>query len=182
MRKTLGMLSLVICVQVTAYSVAAAATDVGEQDFAKGEQLLKNKQYAESRAALESGLMKNSSNVQAHFNLAEACRLLAAWACAEEHYETALHLDAKSRTAGTREPRLRKMKVWQSLEEVTAWRLLEEAKGLMAGGQAQPDQMKQAEDANGRGRCSWVSTASNKSSINNYTQTLPGRRSPTLPE
>ena len=39
------------------------------------------------------------------------------------------------------------MKVWQSLEEVTAWRLLEEAKSLMAGGQAQPDKMKQAEEA-----------------------------------
>ena len=34
--------------------------------------------------------------MQAHFDLAEACRGLEAWACAEEHYETALHLDAKS--------------------------------------------------------------------------------------
>ena len=82
--------------------------------------------------------MKNPSNVQAHFNLAEACRGLAAWDCAEEHYETALHLDGKSRTAGTREPRLSKMKVWQSLEEVTAWRLLEKAKGLMPAGMLSP--------------------------------------------
>lgn len=108
---------------------------------------LKHKQYAEARTTLEAGLIKNSSNVQAHFNLAEACRGLGAWDCAEEHYETALHLDAKSRITGTREPRLSKMKVWQSLEEVTAWRLLEEAKSLIADGQAQPDKMKQAEEA-----------------------------------
>jgi formylglycine-generating enzyme required for sulfatase activity len=146
MRKTLGVLGFVICLSVTVNSVAALAAETGEQDFAKGENLLKNKQYAEARAVLEAGLMKNSSNVQAHFNLAEACRSLAAWACAEEHYEAALHLDAKSRTTGTRELRLRKMKVWQSLEEVTAWRLLEEAKGLLAAGQAQPDKMKQAEE------------------------------------
>ena len=147
MRQTLGVLGFVICLNMTTNSMAAPAADAGEQDFAKGESLLKHKQYAEARATLEAGLIKNSSNVQAHFNLAEACRGLAAWDCAEEHYETALHLDAKSRITGTRELRLSKMKVWQSLEEVTAWRLLEEAKGLLAGGQVQPDKMKQAEEA-----------------------------------
>ena len=147
MRQTLGVLGFVICLNMTTNSMAAPAADAGEQDFAKGESLLKHKQYAEARATLEAGLIKNSSNVQAHFNLAEACRGLAAWDCAEEHYETALHLDAKSRITGTREPRLSKMKVLQSLEEVTAWRLLEEAKGLLAGGQVQPDKMKQAEEA-----------------------------------
>jgi formylglycine-generating enzyme required for sulfatase activity len=147
MRQTLWALSFAVCLKVTANSMAALAAETGEQDFAKGENLLKNKQYTEARAALEAGILKNSSNVQAHFNLAEACRSLAAWACAEEHYETALHLDAKSRTTGTRELRLRKLKVWQSLEEVTAWRLLEEAKGLIAGGHDQPDKMKQAEEA-----------------------------------
>jgi tetratricopeptide (TPR) repeat protein len=139
MRQTRGALGFLIFLRLTAVSMAALAAETGEQDLAKGEQLLKNKQYAEARAALEASIVKNSSNVQAHFNLAEACRGLKAWACAEEHYETALHLDAKSRTAGRREPRLRKMEVWRSLEEVTAWRLLEKAKDLIAGGQAQPD-------------------------------------------
>ena len=181
MKQTLGVLGLVICVNMTANSMAALAADPSEQDFAKGENLLKNKQYAEARVALETGLMKNSSNVQAHFNLAEACRLLAAWDCAEEHYETALHLDAKSRITGTREPRLSKMKVWQSLEEVTAWRLLEKAKGLMAGGQAQSDKVKQAEEA---------LDGANELGLNSEQQAvyqrlqakLPGRRSAASPD
>ena len=147
MRQSLGMLGFVICLKLTAVSMAVSAAETGEQDFAKGEAFLKKKQYAEARAALEAGIMKNSSNVRAHFNLAEACRGLAAWTCAEEHYEAALHLDAKSRTAGTKELRLRKMEVWRSLEEVTAWRLLEEAKGLIADGQTRPDQIKKAEEA-----------------------------------
>ena len=119
--------------------------------------------------------------MQAHFNLAEACRGLAAWDCAEEHYETALHLDAKSRITGTREPRLSKMKVWQSLEEVTAWRLLEEAKGLLAGGQTSSDKMKQAEEA---------LDGANELGLNNEQQAIyqqlqakfPGRRSTTSPD
>ena len=110
MRQTLGVLGFLICLNMTANSMALAA-DAGDQDLAKGENLLKNKHYAEARAALEASIVKNSSNVQAHFSLAEACRGLKDWACAEEHYETALHLDAKSRTAGTRELRLRKMEV-----------------------------------------------------------------------
>ncbi len=144
MKQTLGVLGFVI---LTANSMAALAAEPGEQDFAKGEQLLKSKQYAEARAVLETGIKDSSSNARAHFNLAEACRGLAAWACAEEHYETALHLDAKSRTTGRREPGLRKMEVWQSLEEVTAWRLLEEAKGLLDGGLAKPAKMEQAKEA-----------------------------------
>ncbi len=72
MRQTLGVMSFVICLSMTATSMALAA-DAGEQDFAKGENLLKHKQYAEARATLEAGLIKNSSHVQAHFNLAEAC-------------------------------------------------------------------------------------------------------------
>lgn len=147
MRQTLRMLGFLLCVNMTANAMAAPASDNGEQDLAKGETLLKNKQYAEARAALEASIVKNSSNVQAHFSLAEACRGLKAWACAEEHYETALHLDAKSRTAGTRELRLRKMEVWRSLEEATAWRLLEDAKSLIAAGQTHPDRIRQAEEA-----------------------------------
>lgn len=178
MRQSLGMLSLVICLRLTAASMAASAAETGEQDFAKGEALLKKKQYAEARAALEAGITMNSSNVKAHFNLAEACRGLKAWACAEEHYETALHLDAKSRTEGTKELRLRKMEVWRSLEEVTAWRLLEEAKDLIAAGQTDPDRIKKAEEA---------LDGANELGLNNDQQTvyqqleaqLPGRRSTT---
>ena len=179
MRWTLGLLGFLICLRVTAVSVAAPIAETGEQDFAKGEALLKNKQYVEARAALEAGMVKNSSNVQAHLNLAEACRGLAAWACAEEHYETALHLDAKSRTVGTREVRLRKMKVWQSLEEATAWRLLEEARSLIADAEAHPDQIKKAEEA---------LDGANELGLNQEQQAvyqqletkLPGRRATTL--
>ena len=170
MRQSLGMLGFVICLKLTAVSMAASAAETGEQDFAKGEALLKKKQYAEARAALEAGIMKNSSNVRAHFNLAEACRGLAAWTCAEEHYEAALHLDAKSRTAGTKELRLRKMEVWRSLEE---------AKGLIADGQTHPDQIKKAEEA---------LDGANELGLNNEQQIvyqqleaqLPGRRSTTV--
>ena len=98
--RMLTVLCLFMWLEMIANSVTAEAAHTGEQDFAKGEELLKNKQYVEARAALEAGLKKDPSNVQAHFNLAEACRGLAAWDCAEEHYETALHLDAKSRTRG----------------------------------------------------------------------------------
>ncbi|MDF0650467.1 MAG: hypothetical protein CV081_13235 [Nitrospira sp. LK265] len=179
MRQTLGVLGFLICLTVTAVSMAAPESETGQQDFAKGEALLKNKQYAEARAALEAGIAKNSSNVQAHFSLAEACRELAAWACAEEHYETALHLDAKSRTAGMRDLRLRRMEVWRSLEEVTAWRLLDEAKDLIAGGHGDPDQIKKAEEA---------LDGANELGLNQEQQAvyqqlqakLPGRHSPTV--
>jgi formylglycine-generating enzyme required for sulfatase activity len=181
MRQMVGALGFALCLNMTANSMAAPAGTAGNQDFAKGENLLKNKQYAEARVALEAGIMKSPSSVQAHFNLAEACRGLAAWDCAEEHYETALHLDAKSRITGTREPRLSKMKVWQSLEEVTAWRLLEKAKGLIASGQAQPDKMKQAEEA---------LDGANQLGLNNEQQTVyqqleakfPERRSTSSPD
>ena len=181
MRKPFGALSFALCVSVTAESLTALAAETGDQDFIKGASLLKNKQYAEARIVLEAGTMKYPSNVQAHFNLAEACRGLAAWSCAEGHYETALHLDAKARTTGTREPRLRRMKVWQSLEEVTAWRLLEEAKDLIADGQAQPDKLKQAEEA---------LDGANELGLNNRQQAvhqqlqakLPRGRSTTLPD
>ena len=90
-----------------------------------------------------------------------------------------MHLDAKSRTAGTKELRLRKMEVWRSLEEVTAWRLLEEAKSLTVGDHTQPDQMKQAQEA---------LDGANELGLNNEQQAvyqqlqakLPGRRSTTV--
>ena len=118
---------IVLCLLIAPGAVAHAA-GAGEQEFSKGENLLKNKQYAEARGSLEAGIQKDPTNVQAHMSLAEACRSLEAWACAEEHYETALHLDAKSGATGSTQPRLRKATVWRSLEEVTAWRLLSDAK------------------------------------------------------
>ncbi|OQW32772.1 MAG: hypothetical protein A4E19_05280 [Nitrospira sp. SG-bin1] len=129
-----------VCSGVSAQSVVVYAAGAGEPDFSKGENLLKNKQYAEARAALEVGLLKDPSNIPAHFNLAEACRALEAWACAEEHYDAALELDAKS-GAKSYLPKS-KAKVWRLREETTVWRLLNEGKGLIASGKT-----KQAEDA-----------------------------------
>jgi formylglycine-generating enzyme required for sulfatase activity len=131
---------ILVCLFLAPGAVAYAA-GAGEQEFSKGENFLKNKQYSEARAALEAGILKDPSNIQAHFNLAEACRSLEAWACAEEHYETALELDAKSGPTKSYLPKT-KAKVWRLREEMTAWRLLNEAKGLMAGGK-----VKQAEEA-----------------------------------
>ena len=119
--------------------VAAYAAGPGDKEFSKGEELLKSKQYTEARAVLESGLQKDQSNIPAHFNLAEACRALEAWNCAEEHYDTALQLDAKS---GSSYLPKTKAKVWRLRDEMKVWGLLNEAKGLMAGGK-----MKQAEEA-----------------------------------
>jgi formylglycine-generating enzyme required for sulfatase activity len=131
---------ILVCLFLAPGAVAYAA-GAGEQEFSKGENFLKNKQYSEARAALEAGILKDPSNIQAHFNLAEACRSLEVWACAEEHYETALELDAKSGPTKSYLPKT-KAKVWRLREEMTAWRLLNEAKGLMAGGK-----VKQAEEA-----------------------------------
>ena len=147
MRQMLGMMAvlwLLMCSGVATNLVAAQTADPGEQEFAKGLDLLKQKQYSEARAALEAGMTKTPSNAQAHFNLAEACRGLKDWACAEEHYETALQLDAK--LAGSAKPRISKVKAWQLLDEAKAWRLLDEAKGMIANGKVSPDKMKQAKD------------------------------------
>jgi len=149
MRQIVGMLA-VLCLfmwsGVMANPVPAEAAHTGEKEFAKWTELLKKKQYQEARVALEAGVKKDPSNSQTHFYLAEACRGLKAWACAEEHYETALELDAQSSVAGSAKPRLHKPKVWQLLDETKAWRLLDEAKDLIAGRKASPDRMKQAEN------------------------------------
>ena len=137
---------ILLCLLIAPGAVAHAA-GTGEQDFAKGPALLKQKLYAEARASLEVGIQKDPTNVQTHLNLAEACQGLEAWACAEEHYETALHLDAKSGATGSMQPRLRKATVWRSLEEVTAWRVLNDAKGLISSGKVSPEKMRQVEEA-----------------------------------
>ncbi len=119
----------------------AAEAGAGDQDVAKGENLLKNKQYKEARAALEAAVLKDPSNIQAHFHLGEACRALEAWACAEDHYDAALDLHAKSGPTTSYLPKT-KGKVYRLREEMTVWRTLIEAKGLIAGGR-----LKQAEEA-----------------------------------
>ncbi len=183
MRQMLGMVTL-LCLfigsEVVVHSMVAQAADVGEKEFTKGKDLLNQKQYQEARASLEAGLTKNATNAQAHFNLAEACRGLKSWACAEEHYEAALQLDAKSSATGSTKPRVHKATAWRLLDEVTAWRLLDEAKGLIAGGKAQPDKIKQAEDS---------LDSANQLGLNNEQQALyqqlqaklPRQRSTALP-
>jgi len=82
-------------------------------------------------------MKKNPSNALAQFYLADACRGLKDWSCAEEHYETALDLDPKLSTADLAKARLKKTK---------AWRLLEEAKATIAEGKASPEKFQQAQE------------------------------------
>ncbi|MDH5641641.1 MAG: hypothetical protein OEY28_10130, partial [Nitrospira sp.] len=119
---------MVLCLFIASGTVEYAA-GAGEQELSKGEDLLKSKQYVEARKMLEAGTQKDPSNIRGHFNLGEACRALEAWACAEEHYDTALQLDDKS---GTSYLPKSKAKVWRLREEVKVWGLLSEARGLMA--------------------------------------------------
>ena len=131
-----AMFCLFMCALAVVTPVAAhAAAAQGEQEFAKGWELLNLKQYKETRAELEAGIKKNPSNALAHFYLAEACRGLKDRPCEEEHYETSLDLDAKSSVADLAKPRLRKAK---------AWRLLDEAKTTINDSQAPPDKIEQA--------------------------------------
>ncbi len=82
--------------------------------------------------------------------------------------------------AGSVKQRLNKAKVWQFLDEAKAWRLLDEAKGLIAGGKASLDRMKQAEA---------TLDSANELGLNDEQQAvyqrllakLSQRRSPTLP-
>ena len=97
MKRTLWVLGFVICMRVTLNSIAALAAGTGEQDFAEGERLLKNKQYAEARTALESRDDEEPLECAGAFQPGRTLPRLKSWACAEEHYETALYLDAKSR-------------------------------------------------------------------------------------
>jgi formylglycine-generating enzyme required for sulfatase activity len=132
-----AMFCLFMCALLGGTLGSVRAAGVGEQEFTKGLYLLNQKQYKEARAELEVGVKKNPSNALANFYLAEACRGLKDWPCAEEHYETSLDLDAKSSVADLAKPRLRKAK---------AWRLLGEAKTAINDSQAPPDKIKQAHD------------------------------------
>ena len=132
-----AVLLLVMLISITLLPAATEAADMGEAEFAKGSDLLKQEQYAEARAALEAGMKKNASNALAHFYLAEACKGLKDWSCAEEHYETSLELDAKSSVAGLAEQRGRKAKVW---------RLLEEGRQVITEANGAPEKLAKAKD------------------------------------
>ncbi|MEK9142142.1 MAG: SUMF1/EgtB/PvdO family nonheme iron enzyme, partial [Nitrospirota bacterium] len=118
-------------------AIGALAADNGGAEFAKGWDLLKLKKYQEARAALEAGIKKNPANALAQFYLADACRGLKDWSCAEEHYETALELDSKSSVADLAKTRLKKSKVWRMLDEV---------KATIADSKALPEKTTSAQD------------------------------------
>src|SRR6476660_2912120 len=98
-------------------TMAAALFDEKAKKFTAGYEFLKQQKYQEARAAFESGLQETPANAMAHFYLGDACRGLKAWACAEEHYQTSLELDAQSSVAELAKQRGRKAKVWRLLDE-----------------------------------------------------------------
>ena len=117
MRKILVLLALL---WLDANStLATAPADESAEKFATGYNFLKQQKYLEARTAYEAGLQQSPANAMAHFYLGDACRGLKAWACAEEHYETSLELDAKSSVAGLAKQRGRKAKIWRLLDEGT---------------------------------------------------------------
>ena len=118
-------------------TLATAPADESAEKFATGYNFLKQQKYQDARAAYEGGLQQSPSNAMAHFYLGDACRGLKAWACAEEHYETSLDLDAKSSVADLAKQRGRKAKIW---------RLLDEEKQAINAPNASPDMLAQAED------------------------------------
>ena len=118
-------------------TLATAPADESAEKFATGYNFLKQQKYQEARTAYETGLQQNPANAMAHFYLGDACRGLKAWACAEEHYETSLELDAKSSVAGLAKQRGRKAKIW---------RILDEGKQALNEPNASPDIIAQTED------------------------------------
>ena len=82
-----AMFCLFMCAPLVVTPESVRAAGAGEQEFAKGLDLLKQKQYKEARAELEAGIRKNPSNALAHFYLAESCRGLKDRPCerSEEH-------------------------------------------------------------------------------------------------
>jgi formylglycine-generating enzyme required for sulfatase activity len=132
------ILALVAVLGFDAYStMAATPVDESAKKFAAGYNFLKEQKYQEARTAYEVGLQDNPANAMAHFYLGDACRGLKAWACAEEHYETSLELDAKSSVAGLAKQRGRKAKIW---------RLLDEEKQVINEPNASADMIVQAEE------------------------------------
>ncbi|MEO7860312.1 MAG: SUMF1/EgtB/PvdO family nonheme iron enzyme [Nitrospirales bacterium] len=118
-------------------SMATALFDDRGKKFTAGHNFLKQHKYQEARTAFEGGLQQSPANAMAHFYLGEACQGLKAWACAEEHYETSLQLNAKSSVAGLAKQRGRKAKVW---------RFLDEGKQVINQPNVPPDQIAHAND------------------------------------
>ena len=118
-------------------TMAASLFDERAKKFIAGYEFLKQHKYQEARTAFEAGLQQNPANAMAHFYLGDACQGLKAWACAEEHYETSLELDAKSPVADLAKQRGRKAKVW---------RLLDEGKQAINEPNAPPTKVAQAKD------------------------------------
>jgi formylglycine-generating enzyme required for sulfatase activity len=118
-------------------TMAAESVNEAAKKFATGYNFLKQQKYQEARTAYEAGLKQSPANAMAHFYLGDACRGLKVWACAEEHYETSLELDAKSSVADLAKQRARKAKIW---------RLLDEGKQAINEQNASPDMLAQVED------------------------------------
>jgi len=116
---------------------AAAVSNERSMKFGVGYEYLKQHKYQEARAAFEADLQQHPGNAMGHFYLGDACWGLKAWACAEEHYETSLELDAKSSVADLAKQRARKAKVW---------RLLNEGKQVVNEPNVSPEQLAQVED------------------------------------
>lgn len=133
-QRVVAVVAVALVLGIVAPGVCQVA-DPGEEDFAKGWDLLQKKQYQNARAALQEGLKRNPSNSLAHFYLGDVCRGLRDWACAEEHYEASLEVDDKSSVARMAKARLHKAK---------AWRLIQEAKSGIQDSQAKPDTVKEA--------------------------------------
>jgi len=98
-------------------TMATALFDEKAKKFTAGYEFLKQQKYREARAAFEISLEEAPANAMAHFYLGDACRGLKDWACAEEHYQASLELDAKSSVADLAKQRGRKAKVWRLLDE-----------------------------------------------------------------
>ena len=118
-------------------TMAGALFDGRAAKFSAGYEYLKQQKYEQARTAFEAGLQQYPANALAHFYLGDACQGLKAWACAEDHYETSLELDAQSSVAPLAKQRVRKANVW---------RLLEEGKQAITEPTASPQQVAQAED------------------------------------
>ncbi|NWF72722.1 MAG: SUMF1/EgtB/PvdO family nonheme iron enzyme [Nitrospirae bacterium] len=99
-------------------TMAGVPADKGAKKPSTGNDFLNQQKYQEARTAFEVDLKQDPANAMAHFYLGDACRGLKAWACAEEHYQTSLELDAKSSVAGLAKQRGQKAKVWRLLDEV----------------------------------------------------------------
>ncbi|TKB88782.1 MAG: tetratricopeptide repeat protein [Nitrospira sp.] len=133
MKKTLVLVALLALADFP--TMATATGDTGAKKFSTGQDFLKQQQFQEARNAFEADLKQQPANALAHFYLGEACWGLKAWACAEQHYQTSLELDARSSVARLATQRERK---------ATVWRLLDEGKQALIEPSASPTKMAQA--------------------------------------